>query len=180
MSFKKKLLASHPPPYSLFFYHGSCKKWWHLEQSLRLMWWDRVSRPILCCSPLDYDVRATWTLIKSLYFFFFFGVFVHSSPVCNSPKLETTHIPINRERDKQPTVYLWKTMQQQKWVDNMDECQNHHLKQNEPDQKKNICYNPLYFSSTVTSWPIPQMELLIILPIALKVMRSFLKKKWSL
>lgn len=70
MSFKKKLLASHPPPYSLFFHHGSCKKWWHLEQSLRLMWWDRVSRPILCCSPLDYDVRATWTLIKSLYFFF--------------------------------------------------------------------------------------------------------------
>lgn len=47
----------------------------------------------------------------------------------------------------------------------MDECQNHHLKQNKLDQKNNVCYNPLYFSSIVTSWPIPQMEPLIISPL---------------
>ena len=49
-------------------------------------------------------------------------------------------------------VYPWNTMQQQKWVNsNMDECQNHHLKQNKLDQKNNVCYNPLYFSSIVAS-----------------------------
>ena len=75
MSFKKQLLAPHPSPYSLFFHHGSCKKWWHLEQSLRPMWWDRVSRPILCCSPLDYDMKATWTLISLSHCIFFTYLF---------------------------------------------------------------------------------------------------------
>ena len=75
--------------------------------------------------------------------------------------------------DKQPMVYPRNTMQQQKWVNcKMDECQNHHLKQNKLGQKKNMCYNPLYFSFIVTFWPIPQLEPLIILLIALHEMKG--------